>query len=888
MLRCISHLPPESASLSVVMVISPASSATEAQNRLSIFLSSKAIDTDTAQTLALLLERGPIAPYYELAPVQSLPVPREDIRTECHVVRRTESIEPIHLPEMNDRIPPFYYSIQPFCPNEQNDYLLLDRVFSKLCEPAVVEIAASPTDISTELAEHTRYLARLAAINRSWDRDDDDAIRSLDYLGSGAAWRSADSVDVRPLRREDPMADDMLRRQRRFHETLIGPNLSFRIRAMAPTGSTAHLIGSMVAECGFREGAYRLVMDDVCPLAVDGNDLRVGPWALPEKQPKERSVAPYEELDRLAHVASADELSGVFRLPIAGHASPCCIRKNTDPTIEKDSELIVVGFDQEPPSEAGTSWGIPRGIPVSGLPKHAFIGGVPGVGKTTSGVNLAVQANERDIPCLIFEATKTEYRQLKIIKNGRGDPLHRLAADLRVYSPGNETVSPLRFNPMWIRPGISCDSHIDNLLQCFNAAMPMSGPLPALLREACEMVYEENPDRVDCPVISDLFAATERILDAKGYSPETNSDIRAALEVRLGMLTHGNVGRLFQCPQNVPAIDELLASPTIIELDGLAHEQACLTTLFLLTAIREWAKTTISNRPVRVMVFIEEAHLLVGRSTDATPSEVHADPKAHAAEAIVRMLAEFRALGVAIVILDQLPSAVAPEVIKNTALKIGYRQVAREDREELGATMLFGPLETEEIARLQPGEAYFYREGYHGPRRIRTVNPFANIDRGVPLLNEAIVPYLCDESWFARVHRERCEAELDQLLRQMNVFDSKRLAIVGRTAELIAAYPRILAAKHRLSQSDALRRLRRQTRELRNELTGALARFERRCYRPLLGSAVASREKQVGPIRDSLIARFETVIGKDTQACIDMLNVLVCRTTKKLIEIEGV
>jgi len=47
-----------------------------------------------------------------------------------------------------------------------------------------------------------------------------------------------------------------------------------------------------------------------------------------------------------------------------------------------------------------------------------------------------------------------------------------------------------------------------------------------------------------------------------------------------------------------------------------------------------------------------------------------------------------RPVGVAIIIIDQLPSAVAPEVIKNTGSKLAFRQVDAADREIVGDAML--------------------------------------------------------------------------------------------------------------------------------------------------------------------------------------------------------
>jgi hypothetical protein len=213
------------------------------------------------------------------------------------------------------------------------------------------------------------------------------------------------------------------------------------------------------------------------------------------------------------------------------------------------------------------------------------------------------------------------------------------------------------------------------------------------------------------------------VLDEKGYSGDTDSDIRSALEVRLGSLTRLGIGKVFQCRKSIPSIDHFFKVPAVLELDCLPPEQACLLTLFFLSSIREYLKTTPKTSTIpRYMIIIEEAHNIVGRNTDAKPSPDIADPKVFAAEAVSRALLEFRGLGVSVVIIDQSPLKLASEVIKATTTKLAFRLVHQGDREELGASMLFGSIETEEIARLDPGEAFFFTEGFYKPRKIQAVN----------------------------------------------------------------------------------------------------------------------------------------------------------------------
>lgn len=168
-----------------------------------------------------------------------------------------------------------------------------------------------------------------------------------------------------------------------------------------------------------------------------------------------------------------------------------------------------------------------RGIKLDALVKHLSVFGLPGSGKTTSIYHQLMQLCSRGIPFLVLETGKSEYRLLKCLKHHKDRRIRQLAKALRVYTPGS-SVSPMRHNPLAERPGVSRDQHIENLLACFKAAMPMSGPLPALLGEALEQVYERHVDNQPPPRMAGVVAAMKRTLSSKGYSRDVDSDIRAA------------------------------------------------------------------------------------------------------------------------------------------------------------------------------------------------------------------------------------------------------------------------------------------------------------------------------------------------------------------------
>ena len=292
--------------------------------------------------------------------------------------------------------------------------------------------------------------------------------------------------------------------------------------------------------------------------------------------------------------------------------------------------------------------------------------------------------------------------------------------------------------------------------------------------------------------MADLLDAAKRIMENKNYEGEVRSNLQAAIEVRLGLITRRAMGRIFQSQKSIPSIKELLSYPTVIEMDYLSQDHACLLTLFLLTAIREYIKVDPKRKAkgLHHVTVIEEAHNIVGKAGNAKASEEIADPKAFAAHYVSRMLAELRALGEGIIIADQLPSAVASEVVKNTGTKIAHRLVSKEDRKELGYAMLLGESEIEEIARFSHGEAYFYTEGLYRPRRVQCLNAneYLHLDK-IPDKN-MLIKLIQDDEWFIKSKKEKysqlrknISSTLDEARLIFLKFDDKLTFLVTKYSE---------------------------------------------------------------------------------------------------------
>lgn len=441
------------------------------------------------------------------------------------------------------------------------------------------------------------------------------------------------------------------------------------------------------------------------------------------------SVSPLRpwRVQRIHRMADVEEIASFWRFPIP-------VRPGF-PGFELDTGTIIDG-----PPQSGQKAKIYLGTYTDtaarndlraefdreGLVKHGLIVGVPGSGKTTAVFNMlhqlwAPQWGEDGIPFIVLEPAKTEYRALKT--------LPAFQEDLLVFTLGDERISPLRFNPFELPEGIPLESHIARLNACFIGAFNLFDPLPLLLDQTIRESYEAKgwfDDSVggepglEPPTLSEVCLQAENVLARAGYVGETQGNIRAALLQRLNSLRRGSKGRMLDTRRSIP-FDELMQRPVVLELDALNGDEKALLMMFVLTSVYEYAKATRrSGTPLSHILVVEEAHNLIGRSQIG--SEHRANPQVHAIRLFIQMLAEMRALGQGILIADQLPTAIAPEAMKQTNLKLLLRMTAIDDRTEIGNTMDLDAEHLKAVSRFKSGQAYIYHEGLDRVRQVQTVN----------------------------------------------------------------------------------------------------------------------------------------------------------------------
>ena len=262
--------------------------------------------------------------------------------------------------------------------------------------------------------------------------------------------------------------------------------------------------------------------------------------------------------------------------------------------------------------------------------------------------------------------------------------------------------------------------------------------------------------------------------------------------------------------------EDWLSRPVIIELESLGEGPANFMSLLISTLIREVLKIRkISDvkkdnnngfkREIEHVIFYEEAHNLIGPTTD-DPVGGSVDPKISATKYLVKMLAEVRALGEGIVIADQLPTAMAPEVLKNTGLKLGHRITAQDDRNLLGGTMSASADQLEEQGTFGTGQALIFYENLLKPFKMRV----CEWEKGMPSTkydsptNLQLFERLKDNETYntllvrsASIMQEKMEAEFDVYRRKA---ETLKKAISKKYAEISVISGNISVLERKLSR----------------------------------------------------------------------------------------
>lgn len=369
------------------------------------------------------------------------------------------------------------------------------------------------------------------------------------------------------------------------------------------------------------------------------------------------------------------------------------------------------------------------------LNKHTFVCGMTGGGKTNSVKALLLGL---DKPFMVIEPAKREYRNIK--------------KKIDVYTLGRPEIKCIKLNPFYILPGINPQQHIDMLKDLFSASFAFYGPMPYIVEKCLYRIYEKkgwnltlgfHPELVNTksqdeffsqdviqrqygvkahkflfPTMQDLKDEVDYYIENEmTYEGEVKGNIRGAIKARIDSLCVGTKGFMFNTHETTD-FDALLKKNVVLELEGLADDADKAFTLGLLIIYvdeyRQVKQAVDSSKGLKHILVIEEAHRLL-KNVSTESNEDIGNPKGKAVEHFTNMLAEMRSYGQGVIVAEQIPTKLAPDVIKNSSNKIIHRIVARDDQNAIANTIGVYPDDAIYLGNLKTGYALCHKEGMVQP-----------------------------------------------------------------------------------------------------------------------------------------------------------------------------
>ncbi len=426
----------------------------------------------------------------------------------------------------------------------------------------------------------------------------------------------------------------------------------------------------------------------------------------------------------VAFVGSSKMIRPVIAFPVEDHVGFCFVEN-------EEFSLVSPSSEKEGICIGNILW---NGTAVSKfclnadlLNRHAFICGMTGSGKTNTLFRLIEHA---EVPFLAIEPVKGEYRSL----GGHFKNLHIWT--MRTSDKTDDHVQLLRINPFWFPSGGNLSFHIDSLKTLISSAFELSAAMPNILEQCLYNVYVHTgwnivsntniyqgklPEAYLYPTFETLANEVEKYLEQSDFGEEVLGNYKGALLSRLRSFTSGAKGVLFNTEKH-PDYQILLSDRNVIELEGLAEDaDKCLVMGTILIQYYQYLKLSFSDdgkkNKLRHILVLEEAHRLF-KNQDKSQRSEGPNPTGQLVDTLSNIMAEIRAFGEGMLIVDQSPTKIAEDVIKNSGTKIIHRMDNEKDIKILQAAMLLHGNMTC-FPSLMQGEAIVRTDGMQKPGKVK-------------------------------------------------------------------------------------------------------------------------------------------------------------------------
>ncbi len=279
---------------------------------------------------------------------------------------------------------------------------------------------------------------------------------------------------------------------------------------------------------------------------------------------------------------------------------------------------------------------------------HMGIFGSSGYGKTNLVYRMIDTLADQNVPVVIFDFSKRNYRDLI------GIP--KLKERMKIYTVGRE-VSPFRFNPLVPPKGVTITQWAKEFSEIFDHSYWLLGGGKHIVLKALGDIYE-RPAKV--PRIKSLRNWMYAYGESKVSARERNW--MATAERPVESLNFGDTGKVFETDAGImPSTFFKSNDITVLELDALSPNDRSFFIEIILQWLRDWLLVEGDREKLTGVIVLEEAHHLINREKS----------KRLGTESVIDVIfREIRELGVGIIYTDQHPSMISYPALGNTSTQV--------------------------------------------------------------------------------------------------------------------------------------------------------------------------------------------------------------------------
>lgn len=427
----------------------------------------------------------------------------------------------------------------------------------------------------------------------------------------------------------------------------------------------------------------------------------------------------------LRTVLTTKELSYLINFPLRSVPGISVIDSSPEFSLTPQQKTEDIAIDFGKLLYGGTPVEIPFHLTLSDLSKHTLLSGINGSGKTNTVMSILNAISDK-CPFLIIEPAKTEYVDWAVEYN-RKHP----GKGISIYMPGCKTYRDKKtrnavdlaelklnpFEPVWLNseqePNVL--SHIDRLKSTFAAAFPMYDILPVLMEDLIYSIYQnKSTDWLNTepifgktmpPTLNSMSVGVDKVISNRQYEQRIEQNMKACLNTRIDSLKRGWKGKMLNTVHSTPWTN-LFERPAIINLSYVGDDvdKSFFMSLILQflyeyrTACAELGRVNFNDNKCKHLTIIEEAHRVMMKC------EKPDMPQYKTAMMFSNMLSEIRAYGEGMFLVDQVPTRLIPDAIKNTNTKITHRLVAEDDCKAIAEAMGLSKEQRPIIPKLMVGQ----------------------------------------------------------------------------------------------------------------------------------------------------------------------------------------